>query len=88
MCNKSGLTAPVSLSTCPMCEEQRWIFNVPTKSLSYTGPRLELDPKGLEILGFFCQFDPSGTRSANHMIDSLNLSQLRHPDTLIYILYI
>ena len=28
--NTSGLTAPGSLNTSQMCEEQRWIFNVPT----------------------------------------------------------
>ena len=29
-CNTSGLTAPGSPNTSPMCNGQRWIFNVPT----------------------------------------------------------
>ena len=50
--NTSGLTAPGSLNTCPMCEGQRWIFNVPTILLWYTGPpSLGLDPKDPAILG-------------------------------------
>ena len=82
--NTSGLTAPGSLNTCPMCEGQRWIFNVPTMLLWYTRPpSLGLDPKDPAILGLkaFCQFDAAGTRSANHTIDSPSLFQLRHPDT-------
>ena len=46
------LTAPGSLTTCQMCEGQRWIFNVPTILLWYTGPpSLGLDPKDPAILG-------------------------------------
>ena len=42
----SGLTAPGSLNTCPMCTRQRWIFNVPTILLWYTVHlNLGLDPK-------------------------------------------
>ena len=47
LCNTSRLTAPGSLSTCPMCEG--WIINVPTILLWYTS--LGLDPKGPAILG-------------------------------------
>ena len=36
--NTPRLTAPGSLNTSPMCEGQRWIFNVPTVLLWYTGP--------------------------------------------------
>ena len=36
LCNMPGLTAPGSLNTCPMCEEQWLIFNVPTVLLWYT----------------------------------------------------
>ena len=50
--NTLGLTAPGSLNTCPMCEKQRWVFNVPTMLLRYTGPpSLGLDPKDPAILG-------------------------------------
>ena len=46
LCNTSGLTAPGRLNTCPMCEGQRWIFNVSMILLWYTGPpSLGLDPK-------------------------------------------
>ena len=52
LCNKSRLTTPDSLNTCPMCEEQRWIFNVPSILLWYTGPpSLGLDLKDPAILG-------------------------------------
>ena len=86
--NTSGLTAPGSLNTGPMCEGQRWIFNVPTMLLWYTGlPSLGLDPKDPAILGLkaclklFCQFDTAGTRSANPTIDSPRLFELCHPNT-------
>ena len=36
-CNLSGLTSPGSLNTRPMCEGQRWIFNLPMILLGYTG---------------------------------------------------
>ena len=46
LCNTSGLTATGSLNTCPMREEQRWIFYVHTILLWYTQPpSLGLDPK-------------------------------------------
>ena len=51
--NTSGLTAPDSINTCPLCEGQRWIFNVPTILVWYTWgpPSLRLDPKNSAILG-------------------------------------
>ena len=49
--NTSGLTAPGSLNTCPMCEGQRWIFKVPTILLWYRRPpSLGLNPNDLEFL--------------------------------------
>ena len=36
--NTSGLTAAGSLNTCPICEGQRWIFNVLTILFWYTKP--------------------------------------------------
>ena len=72
LCNTSGLTAPGSLNTCSMCEGQKWIFNMSTILLSYTGPTsLGLDLKGSAILGLkpllkaFFQFDTAGTQSGN-----------------------
>ena len=48
--NTSGLTAPGSLNTYPMCEEQRWIFNVCPMLLWYTGlPSLGINTKDLAI---------------------------------------
>ena len=89
LCNTSGLTALDSLNTCLMCERQRWIFNVPTILLWQTEPpSLGLNPKDPAIfrvrslLKAFYQFDTAGTRSANRMIDSPSLFQLRHPDKL------
>ena len=51
--NTSGLTAPGSLTTCPMCEGQRWLFNVLTILLLwYTEPpSLGHDLKDPAILG-------------------------------------
>ena len=88
--NTSGLTAPGSLNTCPMCEGQRRIFNVPTILLWYTGPpSLCLDPKDPEILGLqacwrlFVNLAQLGLDLPNRMIDSPSLFLLRHPDTHI-----
>ena len=79
-CNTSRLTAPGSLNTCLMCEEQRWIFNEPTISLWYTGPPpcLGLDPKDPEILGLKACWKlfvnlTAGTQSVNRMINNPNL---------------
>ena len=50
--NTSGLTAPGSFNTCPMCEGQRLIFNMPIMLLWYTGPSsLGLNSKDSAILG-------------------------------------
>ena len=51
LCNTSGLTAPGSINTCPMCEGQRGNFNVPVILLWYTGPpHVGLDPKKPAVL--------------------------------------
>ena len=51
-CNMPWLTVPGSLNACLMCEEQRWIFNVPTILLCYTEPpSLRFDLKDSAILG-------------------------------------
>ena len=62
---------------------------MPTMLLWQTEPpSLGLDPKDpanfrvKSLLKAFCQFDTAETRSANRMIDSPSLFQLRHPDTL------
>ena len=48
--NTSRLTAPGSLNTGPICEGQRWIFNVPMMLLWYTEPpSFGLDPKDPSI---------------------------------------
>ena len=50
--NTSGLRAPGSLNTCPMCEGQRQIFNVPMILLWYTGhPSLGLNSKNPVLFG-------------------------------------
>ena len=55
--NTSGLTAPDSFNTCPMCEGQRcegqkWIFNVPTMLLWCREPKsLGLNSKDPAFLG-------------------------------------
>ena len=52
LCNTSKLTAPGTLNTFSMCEGQRWIFNVLTILLWYTGlPSLGLDPKDPAVRG-------------------------------------
>ena len=55
--NTSGLTAPDSFNTCPMCEGQRcegqkWIFNVPKMLLWCREPKsLGLNSKDPAFLG-------------------------------------
>ena len=50
-CKIYELTAPGSIKTCPMCEGQRWIFNVPMILLWYTrAPGLVFDSREPAIL--------------------------------------
>ena len=51
LCNTSGLTAPGSLNTCPMCEEQRWIFNICTIVRGTMGLQFRSRLKKLSNLG-------------------------------------
>ena len=70
-CNTFGLTAPGSLNTCPMCEGQRWIFNVPTILLWLVHKVFKFRsqserPRNFRVerlLKAICQFDPAGTRN-------------------------
>ena len=82
MRNTSELTAPGSLNTCPMCEGQRWIFNV-SKFRSQSERPSNFRVKSL--LKAFCRFDRAGTRFANNTIDSPSLFQLRHPDVYVWL---
>ena len=57
-CNTCGLTSPGSLNTCPICEGQRWMYDVLTILLGFTGPPcLDLNLKDPAIKGLkaFCR---------------------------------
>ena len=83
-CNTPGLTVPGSLNSCPICEGQRWILNVPMRLYGTWASKFRSQFKKLDnfrsLLKAFGQFDPVGTSSANSMIDR-NFFQLRHPDS-------
>ena len=96
LCNTPGLTAPDSLNTCPMCNGQRWIFNMSTvlsmvhgasKFRSWSERPSNFRVKSLlKVLVNLTQLglDPI----VNSRIDCPSLFQLRHPETPLHIGYL
>ena len=79
LCNTSGLTAPGSLNTCPMCKCQRWIFTILLWHTQLSIRKKLGNLRVKSLLNAFCQFE---NRSANSMNDGISCFQLLYPDIL------
>ena len=79
LCNTSGLTAPGSLNTCPNVRRTEVdLYNIIVAHTTSQSEKLGIF-RVKSLLSAFCQFEPAETGSANSMIDSPSLFQLRHP---------